>query len=100
MGGFVGYEVGRARRRFCLETMWVAFTCLQVTYCRRPTFSEEIDDISRKPHQNELLKGDVSEAVKLTVWPNYGLSSGLKEQDARARGKAAMVLVLLAKRCG
>ena len=36
----------------------------------------------------------------LVLWPNYGLSGGLKEQDARARGKAAMVLVLLTKRCG
>ena len=36
----------------------------------------------------------------LVLWPNYGLSGGLKEQDARARGKAAMVLVLLAKECG
>ena len=34
------------------------------------------------------------------VWPNYGLSGGLMGQGVRARGKAAMVLVLLAKRCG
>ena len=31
------------------------------------------------------------------VWPNYGLSGGQMELGARARGKAAMVLVLLAK---
>ena len=31
------------------------------------------------------------------LWPNYGLSGGRMELGARARGKAAMVLVLLAK---
>ena len=36
----------------------------------------------------------------LVLWPNYGLSGGLMELGARARGKAAMVLVLLAKRSG
>ena len=36
----------------------------------------------------------------LVLWPNYGLSGGEKGQDARARGKTAMVLLLLAKRCG
>ena len=34
----------------------------------------------------------------LVLWPNYGLSGGLRGQDARGRGKAAMVLVLLTKR--
>ena len=34
----------------------------------------------------------------LVLWPNYGLSGGLMGQDARGRGKAAMVLVLLTKR--
>ena len=32
-----------------------------------------------------------------TLWPNYGLSGGLMELGATTRGKAAMVLVLLAK---
>ena len=36
----------------------------------------------------------------LVLWPNYGLSGGRREQDARARDEAAMVLVLLTKRCG
>ena len=45
---------------------------------------------------------EVVASLVLTVrlWPNYGLSGGLMKQGARARGKAAMVLVLLAKKCG
>ena len=49
----------------------------------------------------ELISEKSTKLVQILVlWPNYGLSGGLKEQDARARGKAAMVLVLLAKESG
>ena len=49
----------------------------------------------------ELVSEKSTKLVQILVlWPNYGLSGGLMEQGARARGKAAMVLVLLAKRCG
>ena len=49
----------------------------------------------------ELVSEKSTKLVQILVlWPNYGLSGGLMELGARAKGKAAMVLVLLAKRCG
>ena len=46
----------------------------------------------------ELVSEKSTKLVQILVlWPNYGLSGGLMGQDARARGKAAMMLVLLAK---
>ena len=49
----------------------------------------------------ELVSEKSTKLVQILVlWPNYELSGGRMELGARARGKAAMVLVLLAKRCG
>ena len=46
----------------------------------------------------ELVSEKSTKLVQILVlWPNYGLSGGQMELGARARGKAAMVLVLLAK---
>ena len=46
----------------------------------------------------ELVSEKSTKLVQIRVlWPNYGLSGGRMELGARARGKAAMVLVLLAK---
>ena len=46
----------------------------------------------------ELVSEKSTKLVQILVlWPNYGLSGGRMELGARARGKAAMVLVLLAK---
>ena len=36
----------------------------------------------------------------LVLWPNYGLSGGTDGTGREGKRKAAMVLVLLAKRCG
>ena len=47
---------------------------------------------------SELVSKMSTKLVQILVlWPNYGLSGGLMEQDARARGRTAMVLGLLAK---
>ena len=49
----------------------------------------------------ELVSEKSTKLVQILVlWPNYGLSGGLMELGARTKGKAAMVLVLLTKRCG
>ena len=36
----------------------------------------------------------------LVLWPNYGLSGGTDGTGRVGKRKAAMVLVLLARRCG
>ena len=49
----------------------------------------------------ELVSKKSTKLIQILVlWPNYGLSGGRKEQDARATDEAAMVLVLLTKRRG
>ena len=46
----------------------------------------------------ELVSEKSTKLVQILVlWPNYGLSGGRMELGAKARGNAAMVLVLLAK---
>ena len=63
-------------------------------------FRKNRDDISDDERDYEREDEEEQENAERVVWPNYGLSGGLMGQGAWARGKAAMVLVLLAKRCG
>ena len=48
LDGFVGNEVGRARWSFRFRNDLFGFTCLQVTLFRRPSFSEELEEMSLK----------------------------------------------------
>ena len=48
LDGFVSNEVGRARWSFRFRNDLYGFACLQVTLFRRPSFSEELKDMSSK----------------------------------------------------
>ena len=48
LDGFVGNEVGRKRWRFRFRNDLFGFTCLQVTLFCRPSFFEELEEMSLK----------------------------------------------------